>query len=328
MTEPDGIRTITLEEHFATPAFLDGAGRRLKEPGRPDAQLLLRRLQDLGDGRIAEMDAAGIDVQVLSLTAPGTEQLPPDEARTLASEANAALAEAIGRHPDRFAGFAVLPTPDPERAAAELERAVRQLGFKGAVVNGHVGGRYLDDPFFWPVFERAEALGVPIYLHPTPPPEPVAATYYRGHFPPAVAEAFATHGWGWHIESALHVLRIVLGGVFDRYPRLQLIMGHLGETLPFMLERLEHTMPPGLTRLERPIGDYLRENVRYTFSGFTYLPPFLDLLLQVGADRILFSADYPFAEMADARAFLAGLPVSPRDRAAIAHGNAERLLRL
>ena len=244
MTQPDGLRTITLEEHFATPAFLDGAGRRLKEPGRPDARLLLRRLQDLGDGRIAEMDAAGIDVQVLSLTAPGTEQLPPDEARALASEANAALAEAIGRHPDRFAGFAVVPTPDPERAADELERAVRQLGFKGAVVNGHVGGRYLDDPFFWPLFERAEALGVPIYLHPTPPPEPVAATYYRGHFPPAVAEAFATHGWGWHIESALHVLRIVLGGVFDRYPRLQLIMGHLGETLPFMLERLSTPCRP------------------------------------------------------------------------------------
>ncbi len=328
MLESKTLRTITLEEHFATEDYLAGAGRRLTEPSRPGQAELIGRLRDLGERRIAEMDAAGIDVQVLSLTAPGTEQLDRADAIALARQANQTLAEATRRYPDRLAGFAALPTAAPDEAAEELEQAVLAYGFKGAVINGHVQGRYLDDPFFWPVLERAESLGVPIYLHPTLPPRPVIEAYYSGNFPQEVSAIFAMAGWGWHIETALHVLRLILGGAFDRYPDLQIIVGHLGETLPFMLPRLDHTLPEQLTKLKRPIGAYLRENVNYTFSGFNYLPPYLDLMLEVGVERILFSADYPFASMAEARGFLERLPVSPADRERIAHGNAERLLRM
>ena len=323
------MRTITLEEHFASPAFLDGPGQKLKEQaakvGGPAARFL-EQLSDLGDKRIAEMDAAGIDMQILSLTSPGVEQLEAAEAAVFARETNDFLAEAIRSHPTRFGGFAALPTANPDAAVAELERTIHDYGFKGAVINGHIQGRYLDDKFFWPIFERAEALHVPIYLHPTPPPKPVIEASYGG-FAPIVTEMFAGPGWGWHIETALHVIRIILGGTFDRYPGLQIVVGHMGETLPFMLQRLD-VMPAAMTKLSRPISSYLRENIHYTFSGFNYTPTFLDLLLQVGVDRIMFSADHPYSSMAQARAFLDRLPVSPADRERIAHGNAERLLRL
>lgn len=321
------MRTITLEEHYASPAFLQGPGQHLKElprlMGNPD---IVEQLSDLGDRRIADMDAAGIDVQVLSLTAPGVEPLDAAEAAPIAREANDLVADAVRRHPRRFAGFAAVPTAAPDAAAEELERTVRDHGFKGAMINGHCRGRYLDDAAFRPILERAEALQVPIYLHPTPPPRPVIDAYYAG-LAPGVTARLSTAAWGWHIETATHVLRLILGGAFDRYPRLQLVVGHMGEALPFMLPRLDRSLPRDLTRLDRPLAAYLRENIHYTFSGFNFLPTFLDLLLQVGADRILFSADYPYASMTEARAFLDQLPVSTADKERIAHGNAERLLR-
>ncbi len=323
------MRTITLEEHFATPAFLDGAGRKLKEnasfPGTPFASAL-ERLCEIGEKRIADMDAADVSVQVLSLTSPGTEQLEPAEALTLARETNDHLASAVRKHADRFAGFASLPTAAPDKAAAELERAVRDYGFKGAMINGHIRGRYLDDKFFWSIFERAEALNVPIYLHPTPPPQPVIDASYGG-FPRMVTEQLAGPGWGWHIETAVHVIRIILGGVFDEFPKLQLVIGHMGEALPFMLPRLDN-MSTSLMKLKRPMSAYLRENVHYTFSGFNFTATFLDLFLEVGVDRIMFSADHPYASMARARSFLDQLPVSISDRERIAHVNAERLFGL
>jgi hypothetical protein len=329
------LRTITLEEHFVNPAFMQGPGHELGERVKtaqgqmaPINAHLVDQLLDLDDLRIADMDAAGIDVQVLSLNSPGVEQLDADAAVTLARQTNDTLGEAIRRHPGRFAGFAALPTAAPDIAADELERTVRDYGFKGAVINGHTRGRYLDDPFFWPILERAEALQVPIYLHPTPPPQAVIQSSYVGNFAPGVTAQLAASGWGWHIETAIHVLRIILGGAFDRYPRLQLVIGHLGEALPFMLPRLDHNLPRQLTKLERPIGAYLRENLFYTFSGFNYIPNFLDLLLQVGVDRIMFSADYPYASMLAARNFLEQLPLSPADINRIAHGNAEHLLRM
>ena len=325
---PKVSRTITLEEHFTLPG-LEGSGR--ENPGSPMGARLARvneQLSDLGDGRLREMDAAGIDLQVLSFGAPGVEPLEPADSVSLARRVNDGLAEAIRRHPDRFAGLATLPTPAPQEAAKELERCMRQLGFKGGVINGHTRGRYLDDPFFGPLLEAAEALQAPIYLHPTPPPEPVFQAYYQGHFSAEVASQFSRAGWGWHIETATHILRIILGGVFDRYPRLQFIIGHMGETLPFMLQRLDLTLPPQLTRLSQPVSHYLRQNVSYTFSGFNFTAAFLDLYLEMGAERILFSADYPYSSMAQAREFLENLPVSAEDRERIAHGNAERLLKL
>lgn len=323
------MRTITLEEHFAGPGFLDGPGRGLKEQalkfGGPAAKLL-EQLCELGDKRIAEMDSAHIDMQVLSLTSPGAEQLDAVEAPAFARETNDFLADALRSHSTRLAGFATLPTADPNAAAAELERTNRDYGFKGALINGHIQGRYLDDKFFWPIFERAEALNVPIYLHPTHPPKPVIEASYGG-FAPIVTDMLSGAGWGWHIETAIHVIRIILGGTFDRHPKLQLVVGHMGETLPFMLQRLD-VMPMAMTKLSRPISSYLRENLHYTISGFNFMPTFLDVLLQVGVDRILFSADYPYSSMAQARAFLDQLPVSTADRERIAHGNAERLLGL
>jgi uncharacterized protein len=323
------MRTITLEEHYASPAFMAGPGQPLAEHAKeftgPRANLL-QQLCDVGSGRIAEMDAAGIDMQVLSLTSPGVEQLDVAAATAIARESNQFIADAVRRNPARFAGFATIPTPAPDQAADELERAVGDLGFKGAMINGHVRGRYLDDKFFWPIFERAQSLNVPVYLHPTQPPQPVVDASYGG-FSPSVSYMLANAGWGWHIETAIHVIRLILGGTFDRYPALQVVIGHLGEGLPFMIERLD-TMPPAMTRLERPISAYLRDNLHYTISGFNFTPTFLNVLLEVGADRIMFSTDHPYASMTRARAFLDQLPVSTADKERIAHRNAERLFGL
>jgi predicted TIM-barrel fold metal-dependent hydrolase len=321
------MRTITLEEHFATRAYLEGPGGHVAQHGA-----IFDRLCDLDELRIAEMDEAGIDVQVLSLTAPGIEQLGAAEARSWARSTNDHLADAVRRHPDRFAGLAALPMADPPAAADELSRMVGTHGFVGAVINGHIGGRYLDDEFFWPVLGRAEDLNVPIYLHPTPPPRPVIESSYTGNFSAEVSAVFASAGWGWHIETATHLLRMVLAGVFDRYPRLRMLIGHMGEGLPFMLPRLERTfgnqVMPVNTGLDRPIGEYFRENVRYTFSGFNFAPDFDTLLAQVGVERIMFSADYPYQSMAEARKFLDDLPLDEEDRHRIAHRNAETLLNL
>jgi hypothetical protein len=321
------MRTITLEEHFASPAFLAGPGKGIKEqandPEHPMARIF-EQLMDVGGQRIAAMDAAGIDVQVLSLNSPGVEQLEPADAVAVARETNDFLAESVKRHPSRLAGFATLPTAAPDKAAKELERTIHDYVFRGAAINGHVQGRYLDDKFFWPILESAEALHVPIYLHPTVPPQPVIDASYKG-FDPMVTSMLAGAGWGWHIETAIRVIRLILGGAFDRYPKLQIVIGHLGETLPFMVQRLDRTLPPARTKLKRPVSAYLRENVHYTFSGFNFSPVFLMLLLQVGVGRIMFSTDHPYGSMAEGRAFLDQLPVSDPDRERIAHGNAERL---
>jgi predicted TIM-barrel fold metal-dependent hydrolase len=234
----------------------------------------------------------------------------------------------VRRHPRRFVGFATLPTVSPQTAAEELDRTVREHSFKGAVINGHIRGRYLDDEFFWPILERAEALRVPLYLHPTPPPRSVIDLLYKGNYPAEVTNRLATAAWGWHIETAIHTLRLILSGAFDRYPRLQLVIGHLGEGLPFMMPRIDRRLPTAVTKLRRPIGAYLRENLHYTLSGFNFTSTFLDLFFEVGAHRIMFSADYPFGSMSEARKFLDGLPVSPADKESIAHGNAELLLGL
>ncbi|HEX4040630.1 MAG TPA: amidohydrolase family protein [Xanthobacteraceae bacterium] len=323
------MRIITLEEHFATPGFLDGPGQDLKNAalkfeGR--AQRLIEGLTDIADKRMAAMDQAGVDMQVLSLTSPGTEQLDVADAIALAREVNDFLAAGVKKNPKRFAGFVTLPTAAPDKAAAELESRMKAGGFVGAVINGHVRGRYLDDKFFWPILECAEALNAPIHIHPTRPPQPVFDTYYSG-FSPLIDDMFGSPGWGWHIETAIHVIRIILGGTFDRFPKLQLVIGHLGEGLMSMFQRLDN-MTPAMTKLQKPITSYLRENVHYTFSGFNFPATFLDLLLEVGVGRIMFSADHPYQSMAQAVAFLQQVPVSAADRERIAHGNAEKLFGL
>jgi predicted TIM-barrel fold metal-dependent hydrolase len=326
------MRTIALEEHFVTPAFVDGPGKTfrdnfVKARGAAGEQIYAKAL-DIGEKRIAEMDAAGIDMQVLSINYPGTEQCEGDEAVAVAQEINDTLAAAVRKHPTRLAGFAALPTAVPDKAAAELERRVRQDGFKGALINGHVRGRYLDDNFFWPILECAEALGVPIYLHPAMPPKAVIEGSYGG-FTPAETVMLAGPGWGWHIETAVHVLRMMVRGVFDQFPKLQIVIGHMGEALPFMMPRIDAvgSRSPGM-KFKRTPGEYLRENLHYTFGGFNFDSTFANLLAEVGAGRIMFSIDYPYGAMAEARAFLDKIPVSAADRERIAHGNAEALFKL
>jgi uncharacterized protein len=322
------MRVITLEEHFWTDALTDA----LTEANRaalamPRLGALADDLRDLGERRLADMDAAGIDVQVLSVAPPAAQVLEPGPAVRLARAANDQLAEAVGQHPDRFAGFATLPTPDPDAAAAELERTVTEHGFKGAMINGHTDGRFLDDEKFWPIFERAEALGVPVYLHPTYPTAQAMEVYYQG-FDDQVSATLATSGWGWHAETGLHVLRIILGGVFDRFPGLQMIIGHMGENLPFSLARADERLTPVATGLKRRVGDYFRDHFYVTTSGYFTDAPLLCTLMVLGADRILFSVDYPFSSNGRGRAFLDATPISEADREKIAHGNAERLLGL
>ncbi len=328
------MRTIGLEETYATPKLIKAQAEAAKknfggEVPRMDSQIdvMMKQLIDIGEGRIKILDQAGIDVQVLSLFA-ATVQLDASSMMDLSIDANDYLANAIQKYPTRFAGFAALPMAFPEKAADELERRVKENGFKGAIINGHVNGRYLDDEFFWPILERAEELRVPIYLHPTIPPQPVIQASYTGNFSPEVSSILQRYAWGWHIETGTHILRIILSGAFDKYPNLQFIIGHMGEALPFMLPRIDDSLTKETTKLKHSMSTYLRENIFYTFSGMNYNQTFLNLLLEVGADRIMFSTDYPFVEWDKARAFLDQLPVSTADKEKIAHGNAERLLRM
>lgn len=329
------MRTIALEEHCLTPELRELLGPQIhpyyavhRWPPALEARLL-----DLGEGRIAEMDAQGIDVQVLSSAQPGLEHSGGERAAPVARAFNDHVAEAIQRYPQRFAGFAALPTADPGAAADELERAVKQLGFRGALVNGRTQERFLDDQFFWPIFERAEALGVPIYLHPMPPPKAVYDAYYSG-FGDDVGFMLAAPAWGWHIETGLHALRLVLAGVFDRFPRLQIIIGHMGETLPFMLARADQVLrgrtalDPASLRTELSLAEYIHRNFHITTSGFFTNPPLQCAIETIGIERILFAVDHPFSDGAEARRFLDQAPISDDERKQIAHGNAERLLGL
>lgn len=328
------MKIIALEEHFITPA-VEEAVNRFVPPGQQEMRnqdlprygLLNSQLEELGTGRLQHMDATGIDVQLLSYNTPGVQVLSASEAMPLARDANDLLAAAISAHPDRFAGFATLPTPDPEAAAAELERTVLKLGFKGAMINGRTNERFLDDQSFRPVLEAAVALDVPIYLHPTPPSKTVQDAYYSG-FEPSLSAIFARAGWGWHMETGIHALRMILGGVFDRYPSLQIILGHWGEMIPFYLARVNQTLSPLAKQLQRPVADYFLQQMYVTPSGMFTLPPFQLALQVMGVDRIMYSVDYPYAQGENARTFLETAPISPADKEKIAHGNAERLLKL
>jgi len=321
------MRTITLEEHFATPEFLK-ATTPLVPAGRVNfVQAVESKLLDLGEGRIAEMDAAGIDVQVLSLTGNGIDNLHAPTASALVRDANDKLAAAVRAYPKRFAAFAAVALQDPKTAVAEFERCVRKLGFKGALVHGTTKGVFLDDPRFTPLFEAAQALDVPIYLHPSPPPETVQQAYFGG-LPGQVGFFLATAAWGWHVETGTHCLRLIASGLFDRFPKLKIIIGHMGEDLPFSIARVETILSRDAKHLKRRVGEYFQEHFYITTSGYFTLPPFLCALQVIGADRILFSVDYPYSPNAAGRSFLNALPVSAEDLGKICHANAERLLKL
>ena len=325
------MRTIAIEEHFLASGFSEVMKRNAcsQRLGSNEAYMAerLAKLEDLGTTRLRDMDAAGIDLQVISHTAPMMGPLPPEESVKLARAANDQLAAAVAAHPTRFAGFATLPMTHPEAAADELERAVRSLGFKGTMINGTTNGLFLDDPSFLPILERAVALDVPIYVHPGLPPTAVWEAYYAG-FNPAVNFSLATAGWGWHSEVGIHALRLILAGVFDRLPSLQIIIGHMGEMLPYMLARVQDVLTPVARHLQHPVPEYFLRNFSITTSGFFTNAPLLLALQIMGADRIIFSVDYPYSTNEQGRAFLENASISPVDLEKISHLNAERILKL
>ena len=329
------MRIVALEEHYTVPRVVAGvspdaiAARGFPGPDFVWAQTTKRNeLADLGAARLADMDASGITVQVLSVAGPGADLVPGQPGIDLARAYNDALAEACARHPTRYRGFAHLPMLAPEAAADELERTVRDLGFHGVLVNGPTDGRFLDDPAFEPILARAAALDLPIYIHPGIPSEAVRHAYYDG-LPGNFSFTMALSAWGWHAETAIHTLRLVLSGALDRHPGLKIVIGHMGEALPFMLDRIDETTAAAAkTHLGRSVRQTILDQVWITTSGFFTMVPFMAALMSFGVDRIMFSIDYPFASNTRARAFLDALPVSPSDRAKIAHGNADRLLRL
>lgn len=319
------MRKIALEEHFVTEE-LEGYGASTASVTQPEVWAeASRRLLDVAAARLAEMDAAGIDIQVLSLNSPGVQAEPdPSVAVKAACSINDHLAGLVAEHPTRFAGFGALPLQDGKAAATELERAVTQLGLKGALVNAHTHGRYLDDPELRVVWERAEGLDVPLYLHPG-----------NGYDTPHVLSGhpeLTGPTWSWGMDTASHALRLVFGGVFDDFPRAKLLLGHMGEGLPFMLWRLDSRWSfhnhRGVELAQGKPSAYLRRNLYITTSGVCSDAPLLCSLLALGADRMLFGTDYPFESMAVAADFLDRAPLSEADRAKIAHENAEALLRI
>jgi predicted TIM-barrel fold metal-dependent hydrolase len=323
-------RVVALEEAFLHPRVWD----LFPEPLQRKYQPVRARLSDVGAERIRLMDAAGIDVQVLSHVQPGV-QLLADEQSELAiavcQEVNDWLAEAVAAHPTRFAGFAMVPTQSPADAARELRRAVIELGLKGALINGHTNGRYLDDPSFEVLLDTAESLGVPIYIHPTDPPAPVTDVYY------APFDSALVPTWGWPVETGTHLLRLICAGAFDRHPNLKIIVGHMGELIPFCFTRLNVGLTmagwlgandSGMTPMRNNVGYYLRRNVFITSSGVFDVPVFDCAKAMLGLDNLMFSVDYPFQDNFAATEFLRKCDLSPADRERFAHRTADELLGL
>ena len=321
------MRTITLEEHFLTESFLRAANAAGNAaPAWLDA--LKPKLLDLGAGRIAAMDEGGIDLQVLSLAATGFDELDASTATQLASDVNDELAAAVQANPARLAGFSCLGLKDPNSAAKELERSIQKLGFCGVLLDGTTDGKFLDDPRFTPVFEAAVALNIPIYLHPAPPPKVVFETYFSG-LPAGVGHMLSIAGWGWHAETALHTLRLIASGIFDRFPTLQLIIGHMGEMLPMALARTSLGLSH-VAKLRQPVAEYFQSNIHLTTSGYFTQPPLQCALDVVGIDRLMFSVDYPFSATTKGSDYLTELEkvLNVDDMKKLTHRNAEALLKL
>ena len=334
------MKKIDFEAHFYTadyvrsmyendgyPSFKDHPQthkRRLwysADVGQPFGDFLLDALLDLGEQRLSRMDACGIDMQALSLSAPGLEQLDPAVGADLSRKANDALAAVIQKYPERFLGYAALAPKRPKEAAAELERAVKDLGLLGWNTHSNFGDSYLDEEVYWPILEMAAKLEVPVYLHPTVPAIPNAWTY-------GFALAGAPFGFG--LETALCMMRLIYSGVFDRYPGLKIILGHLGEALPFLFKRIDWAYvrpfdPEARPKLAKKPSEYLKHNVFVTTSGNYYTPAFMCTYEAMGIDRILLGTDYPYEDTHECMQFLEQLPISEEEKEMVYFRNAETL---
>jgi uncharacterized protein len=326
------MKIIAIEEHWNSAGIRDALDR-LPDGARDESTAFNAmgdneaRLEDIGPGRIEAMDAAGIDVSILSVVTPATQALPAADAVPLARDANDEAADAVRAHPERFRAFATLPTADPQAAAAELERCATRLGHVGAMIHGRTGPRTLDDPAYDGLFATAARLHQPIFIHPQIPSNELRDAAYRG-LDPLTDLGLATFGWGWHMDAGLSALRLILRGTFDRYPDLQLVLGHWGEMLLFWMDRADSLS--GIAKhLERRVSDYITTNIHITSSGMLQERLLRHTLDFTGADRVLFSTDYPF-HRPDATAveqFFDAIP-HPADRTKIASGNAEALFHL
>ena len=303
------------------PAAPDEDRPRLRD--MPDIMPLAH---DMGQDRIADMDANGIDMQILSYS-NASQLLPADNAVELTRAANDRLAAAVRANPARFAAFATLPWGEPEAAARELDRTVTDLGMKGALLIGRPGQTFLDDARYAPVLARLALLRVPLYVHPGPPLPQVREPYYGG-FGKGVSARLSLFGWGWHNEAGIHVIRLILSGVFDRFRDLQVISGHWGEMVPFYLQRMDDALPRDVTGLSRTITETYRQHVTVTPSGMLNLPHFTFIRDVLGIERMMFAVDYPYLTNTGARRFLETLPIGDDEKARFAHRNAETLLRL
>jgi 5-carboxyvanillate decarboxylase len=297
---------------------------RLMDPDQPN------KLTDQGEGRIKDMDEAGIDMQVLSLSFPGVELFDALDGTSMARTVNNDLSEVVYRYPERFAGLATLAPQAPEEAAEELERAVTKLGLKGAMINGNIRGEFLDDKKYWIIFEMAQKLDVPIYIHPKMPPADMIKPYLAY---PGLAAALS----GFAAEASLHAMRLICSGVFDIYPKLKIILGHLGEALPFWLWRLDSRLQEErgdpasaevYKNLKKNPSQYFKDNFFVTTSGMFWEPVLKFTSAVLGTDKVLFAADYPYESIKEAAEFIDSISMGDNDKEQICHLNAERLLRL
>ncbi|HEY7486909.1 MAG TPA: amidohydrolase family protein [Streptosporangiaceae bacterium] len=339
-----GYLRIATEEAFAPPEMI-AQWRELLDSGvdnpgfqsltgfytsSPSARatFIIERLQDLGERRLADMDATGIDKAIISLTAPGTQVFDRDRGVAMAILANDQLADACKRYPDRFIGLTAIAPQDPQHAVKEIERGARELGFKGVIINSHTQDEYLDDPKFWPIFEAAEAFDTPVYLHPTGPS--------RGLIKPLLEAGIDGAIFGFGVETGTHLLRIIVAGVFDRFPNLKLVVGHLGEALPFWMYRLDymHNATVRANRYEsmkplaRKPSEYLRENVWVTTSGMAWGPAIMFCREVLGADHVLYSMDYPYEYELDEVRVHDQLPIGFEEKKALFQTNAEKVFGL
>jgi len=338
-------KRIATEEAFAPPEILDRYRALLKDGsyndpgfkslcgfylGNPSPRIteVIARMTDLGELRLRDMDQTGIARQILSLTSPGVQVFDAPTAVALARSSNDFMVDAIRRHPDRFSGLAAIAPQDPSSAAKELERGVRSLGLKGAIVNSHTRGEYLDDSKFWPIFEAAEALDTPIYLHPNTPP--------RNMIGPMLEAGLDSAIYGFAVETGLHLLRIITAGVFDRFPRLRIVVGHLGEALPFWLYRLDYmhaaTVKAGRYEAMKPLSrrpsEYLRSNVWVTTSGMAWAPAIMFCREVLGPDRVMYAMDYPYEYAPGEVTAQDALPLDAAAKRAFFQGIAEQVFGL
>lgn len=338
------MRIIDLENHFFTTEYIQYLRKR-KDPPRetegkdgltmwytdvlcsPRGFDMEKKLLDLGEDRLKEMDAHGIDIQVLSLSPPGVQCFEPEEGRAWARKVNDELSRVVKQYPDRFIGLACIAPQSPEEAAGELERAVSDLGLKGVNIESHARNEYLDNKKYWSIFEKAEALDVPIYLHPEIPSTSILKGYADDY---GFELAGPPHGYG--ADVALHAMRLIFSGVFDKYPKLKIMLGHMGEGLPYWLSRMDaHWIKPWKgkkPRIDKKPSDYVKTNFTITISGMFFVPAFMCTYLALGSDRIAFAVDYPYERTDEAVRFIREVPISDLDKERICYSNAARLLKI